>query len=197
MKIVIIGGTGVLGSAVSSLLSANNDVISVGNSKGRLQCDFRSKDSLHALFSSIDSIDALIVTAGTVCFLPLEDLCIEDFESSLQDKLLGQINAVLVGREYLNPKGSFTLTSGIAASRSFLHATTASIANSGVERFVEVAALELSQRINCVSPTLLCESAKKYGHLFPGLTPLPAAEAARAYQESVEGDDTGKVFHAF
>jgi hypothetical protein len=49
-------------------------------------------------------------------------------------------------------------------------------------------------RINAVSPTLLTESAEAYGSVFPGFETVPAARVALAYQRSVEGAQTGKVF---
>jgi NAD(P)-dependent dehydrogenase (short-subunit alcohol dehydrogenase family) len=68
--------------------------------------------------------------------------------------------------------------------------------NAALNGFVTGAAVELQRglRINAVSPTLLTESAEAYGSVFPGFETVPAARVALAYQRSVEGAQTGKVF---
>jgi hypothetical protein len=61
---------------------------------------------------------------------------------------------------------------------------------------VRAAAIELARglRINAVSPTYLTESADAYGPFFPGYESVPAAKAAKAYQRSVEGPQTGRIY---
>ena len=49
-------------------------------------------------------------------------------------------------------------------------------------------------RINAVSPTILTESVGVYGPFFPGFDTVPAERAARGYQRSVEGAQTGRVY---
>lgn len=180
-----------------SLLSPDHEVVAVGNSSGQFQCDLESKDSLHALFSSIKEIDAVVVAAGSAIFVPLEELQPEEMEATVRSKLMGQINTVLIGREYVNPKGSFTLTSGIIAAQPFRQSSAAAVANCGIEGFVRTAALELPQRINCVSPTLLEESYPKLGHFFPDLTPIPSNKVALAYEESITSSETGQIYQAW
>ena len=68
--------------------------------------------------------------------------------------------------------------------------------NAALEAFAAAAAIELPRgiRINTVSPTLLTESVAAYGALFPGFETVSAERAARAYQRSVEGPQTGRVY---
>lgn len=119
----------------------------------------------------------------------------EQFNSGLQDKLLGQVRLALLGQRWLRDGGSITLTSGIVATEPIRHGANASAVNAGLNGFVAGAAVELARglRINVVSPTLLTESAQAYGAVFPGFETVPAARVALAYQRSIEGVQTGKV----
>ena len=70
-------------------------------------------------------------------------------------------------------------------------------AKGGVEALVRSAAATYAGqglRINAVSPTVLTESMGAYGPFFPGFEPVPAARVALAYQRSVEGAQTGRVY---
>ena len=68
--------------------------------------------------------------------------------------------------------------------------------NAAIEGFAAAAAIELPRglRINAISPTVLTESMGSYGPFFPGFEPVPAARVALAYQRSVEGAQTGRVY---
>jgi hypothetical protein len=67
--------------------------------------------------------------------------------------------------------------------------------NAALEGFVRAAATELpGRRINVVSPTVLTESWDVFASYFPGFESVPAARVALAYQRSVEGVQTGRVY---
>ena len=68
--------------------------------------------------------------------------------------------------------------------------------NAAIEGFAAAAAIELPRglRINAISPTVLTESMGSYGPFFPGFEPVPAERVALAYQRSVEGAQTGRVY---
>ena len=44
------------------------------------------------------NFDALICAAGSVNFVPLATMTEQDFELGLRDKLMGQVNLLLIGR---------------------------------------------------------------------------------------------------
>ena len=46
--------------------------------------------------------DAIVCTAGSVHFGPWAELTPEKFDIGLRDKLMGQVNVVLAGQEFLN-----------------------------------------------------------------------------------------------
>jgi NAD(P)-dependent dehydrogenase (short-subunit alcohol dehydrogenase family) len=70
---------------------------------------------------------------------------------------MGQINLVLVGQHYINPKGSFTLIAGALTNDPQRNFANAAAANGAIEAFVRAAAIELDHgiRINAVSPTVI------------------------------------------
>ncbi|MGV9775457.1 hypothetical protein [Streptosporangium sp. NPDC003464] len=90
--------------------------------------------------------------------------------------------------------GSFTLITGVLARDALRTGTVASLADGAVESFVRAAAIELTQRVNAVSPTVFTESIDAYGDLFAGFEPVPVRRAANAYVRSIEGHQTGQVY---
>lgn len=50
MKIIIIGGTGTIGTAVTKLLQDQHEVIRVGASQGDLQVDMTDYESIEAMY---------------------------------------------------------------------------------------------------------------------------------------------------
>jgi NAD(P)-dependent dehydrogenase (short-subunit alcohol dehydrogenase family) len=195
-KVVVIGATGTLGSAVTGLLKERHEVIEVGATRGRYQVDSTDPKSVAKLFAEIGKVDAVVTTTGKLHFGPLTDTTAEQFWTGLRDKLMGQINVVLAAQHYLNDGGSFTLTSGIIADEPIRLGTNATTVNLALEGFVRGAAIELPRgiRINLVSPTVLEESMGAYGDFFRGFEPVSAKRAALAYVKSVEGAQTGRVY---
>ncbi|CAJ1835478.1 short chain dehydrogenase [Aeromonas salmonicida] len=193
MKIVIVGASGTVGSAVSELLAKDHQVIRVGHSRGDATVDMRDPASIKALFALVGQFDALVVASGSVAFNGLTEMTDEQWQVGLQSKLMGQINLTI---PYLNDKGSITLISGILSEEPINWGVSATTINGAIEHFVKAAACELPKglRINVVSPTVLTESMDKYADFFPGFVPVPAAKVALAYQKSVLGVQTGQVF---
>jgi len=107
--------------------------------------------------------------------------------------LMGQVNIVRAGAGVVGDGGSFTLTSGILATRPTPGGAAISMVNAGVDAFARAAALELPRgiRINVVSPPWVSETLVAMGRDPSG--GLPAADVARSYVESVEGKQTGGV----
>ena len=54
--------------------------------------------------------------AGKAYFGAFAHLTENEVMIGLKDKLVGQINLVLIGRDYVNDEGSFTLTSGVVGA---------------------------------------------------------------------------------
>ncbi|HDX8596114.1 TPA: short chain dehydrogenase [Aeromonas dhakensis] len=196
MKIVIVGASGTIGSAVSDLLAKDHQVIRVGYSQGDARVDMRDPASIRGLFAKLGQFDALVVASGSAAFNALTEMTDEQWQLGIQSKLMGQINLTRAAIPHLNDKGSITLISGILSEEPINWGASVTTINGAVEHFVKAAACELPRglRINVVSPTVLEESMDKYASFFPGFVPVPAARVAQAYQKSVLGVQTGQVF---
>jgi NAD(P)-dependent dehydrogenase (short-subunit alcohol dehydrogenase family) len=196
MKILLIGANGTVGSAVKAELGPRHEVISIGRTRGDFQVDISDSASIRSLFEQTGQFDALICAAGSVNFVPLGDMSASDFELGLRDKLMGQVNLLLIGREYANDGASFTFTSGILNRDPIRTGASAALVNGALDAFVKAAAIELPRglRINAVSPTVLLEAMDSYAPYFRGYKPAPGAEVALAYAKSVEGLQTGQTF---
>lgn len=197
MKIIIVGGTGTIGKAVAQELTQRHTVITVGHSSGDFQVDIKDSKSIDALYKAIGSFDALVAATGEVHFGPLTEFTKEQYQVGLDSKLMGQINLVLTGLRYINNGGSFTLTSGILSHDPIRFGSSAAMVNGAIDSFVKSAAIEMSDnlRINAVSPSILSESIDSYGPYFRGFEPTPASRVALAYSKSVEGAQTGMIYH--
>jgi len=196
MKIVVVGATGTVGKAVVAALQGRHEIIRVGSKSGDLQVDIKDSKSIRALFEKTGKFDALVCTAGKVHFGDFAKLTETEMLNSLKDKFLGQVNLVLIGRNFINDNGSFTLISGVLSHDPIRLGACASAVNGAVDAFVKCAAIELPRglRINSISPGLLEESLGHYGPYFPGHETVSGARVGRAYVKSVEGHLTGQVF---
>ena len=199
MKIVIIGASGTIGTAVAAQLAQRHEIIEVGSRSGTHQADMGDIAQVRALFKRLGKVDAVVVTAGKLHFGPLAEFTPEQFRLGLDSKLMGQVNVALVAQEYLNDGGSITLTSGIVAEQPIRFGAAASMTNAAVEGFVRGAAIELARgvRINVVSPTVLAESLDAYGPFFYGFEAAAASRVALAYSRSVEGAQTGQIYRVW
>ncbi|HZT20198.1 MAG TPA: short chain dehydrogenase [Dongiaceae bacterium] len=197
MKIVVVGATGTVGQAVAAALGERHEIVRVGKSRGDLQVDITDSASIRRLFDRIGAFDALVSTAGKVHFGDFARMTEKEMSIGLKDKLMGQVNLVLIGRDHIADGGSFTLTSGILSHDPIRDGAAASLVNGAIDAFVRAAAIELPRglRINAVSPGLLDESAAALGDYFRGHETVPGKRVARAYVKSVEGRLTGQVFH--
>jgi NAD(P)-dependent dehydrogenase (short-subunit alcohol dehydrogenase family) len=197
MKILLIGANGTIGSAIAKELAPRHEIISVGRSSGDFQVDISDSASIRKLFEQVGTFDALVCAAGNVNFVPLAAMTEKDFALGLQDKLMGQVNLLLIGREFANDGASFTFTTGITSHDPIHTGASASMVNAAIDGFVRAAAIELPRglRVNSVSPNVLQESMGAYAAYFRGFKPVPAAEVALAYAKSVEGLQTGQTYH--
>ncbi|WP_424936783.1 MULTISPECIES: short chain dehydrogenase [Bacteria] len=193
-RILVIGASGLIGSAVADALEAAGDeVVRASRSSGE-HVDVLAPPSVDALFSRIGIVDAVVAAVGSVPFKPFAELTADDYRAGFDDKVLGQLGIVAAGTPYVTDGGSFTLTSGILADRPIPTGAAASVANGAVNAYVLAASPYLPRgiRINAVSPNVLSE-ATAYHPSFPGFTPVPAADVVRAYLRVIDGDESGTV----
>jgi NAD(P)-dependent dehydrogenase (short-subunit alcohol dehydrogenase family) len=193
MRVILIGASGTIGSAVARALAPSHAVLTASRSGGQLKVDMSDPASIEAMFRQAGAFDALVSAAGSARFGPLAELKDDDFLFSLQNKLMGQVNLVRIGLRYINDNGSFTLTSGVLARQPMPGSCAISMVNAGLEGFVRAAQLEVGRgiRVNVVSPIWVSETLQKLGR--DPSAGLSAELTARAYLASVDGSMRGEV----
>ncbi|MDC0534755.1 short chain dehydrogenase [Francisellaceae bacterium] len=198
MRVLVIGGTGLIGAEVVKELGDRHEVITAGLNNGDIKVDIQSKESINNMFEQIGNIDAVVSTTGKVVFKSMESLSEEDHMVGINNKLMGQINLSKISQDYLNDNGSITLTSGILNIEPIFQGVSAAMVNGAIDGFVTGASIEMPRgiRINVVSPTVVKEAMGKYASYFRGYKPVTVADVALAYSKSVEGRMTGKVIKA-
>jgi NAD(P)-dependent dehydrogenase (short-subunit alcohol dehydrogenase family) len=197
-KVLLVGASGTLGRAVHAELARRHEVLTASRN-GKLKVDITDSTSIHRLFKKTGNVDAIVCAAGKVHFGALAEMTEELYAIGLRDKLMGQVNLALIGRDYLNDGGSITLITGILAEQPIRLGSSASMVNGAIEAFVRAAAVELPRglRINAVSPNVFAESMPGYAPYFRGFEAIPVARAALAFSRSVEGAQTGQVYKVF
>lgn len=196
MKILLIGATGTLGTAVhKALADRGHEVLAVGRSGGDLRYDITDPTQVASLYDRAGRVDAVVSAAGDVPYKPVTEMTPEDYLAAFQGKVLNQIDLVRQGIPRIAERGSFTLITGVLAREPIPTGSAASMANGALEAFVRAAAIEIApQRINAVSPTVFTESLADYGNYFPGIASVDLADVTRAYIRSVEGAQTGQIY---
>jgi NAD(P)-dependent dehydrogenase (short-subunit alcohol dehydrogenase family) len=197
MRVLLVGATGTIGSAVAAALSPHHEVIPVAYSKGANRVDLADPASIREMYRKLGRVDAVICAAGVAKFGPLQSLTDADFSISLSNKLMGQVNLVRLGFDYVTNGGSFTLTSGMLSQRPMVGSAAISMVNAGIEGFVRAAALEAPRliRVNVVSPGWVTETLEALE--MDTLEGTRAETVAHAYAQALDVSGTGKVIEAF
>ncbi|NAS11100.1 short chain dehydrogenase [Poritiphilus flavus] len=199
MKIVVVGGNGTIGQKVVNHFRKDNEVLVAGRSSAPVSVDLADSKSIAALFEEIGKVNAIICTAGEAKWAPFTELSEEDFYIGLRSKLMGQVNLVRIGLDYLEPSGSITLTTGILADDPVPMTTSAAMVNGALHSFVKALALELENkhRVNVVSSGLVEDAVEKYADYFPGHHPIPMEKMLRGYIRSVMGKGNGEIIRIY
>ena len=193
LRVLVVGASGTIGSAIVRALGSEHEVLEASRSKSKITVDLTSVESIRAMYRVAGPLDAVACAAGDARFKPFAELTDEDFEFSIKNKLMGQVNLVRLGLPQVRPGGSFTLTSGILASKPMKGSGAVSLVNAALEGFIRAAALEAPRgvRVNAVSPPWVTETLEALG--MDKSQGLPAAVVARAYLASITGSQTGAV----
>lgn len=196
MRILLVGATGTLGGAIDAELGKRHDVIKASRTRADVLVDVTDRASIAAMYKQVGKVDAVVSAVGEAHFGPLVKTTYEEFMIGVKSKLMGQVDLVLQGFDYVTDGGSFTLTSGITERDPVRGLTNSATVNAALGGFVLGASIEMprGQRINVVSAGLFAEAADKYGSYFPGHIPVPVAVVAVAFAKSVEGGITGQRF---
>lgn len=193
MRVIVVGGAGTIGAAVVAALRPRHEVTTAGRTRGDLRVDIDDPESIRAFYRAAGRFDALVSAAGEAAWAPLGALTDADFALSVRSKLMGQVNLVRHGMEHVSDGGSFTITSGVLATKPTPGSAAVSMVNAGLNGFGRAAALDMPRRIrvNVVSPPWVAETLERMGR--DPSEGLPASAVARAYVRSVEREDNGVV----
>jgi len=199
MKILIIGGTGTVGKRIYESLSKNHQIIIAGRQSGHVQVDISDLSSIEQLFKKVGTVDAIVSTAGEAKWDEFDNLNESDFYAGIKSKLMGQINLVRVGKNYLSNNGSITLTTGILADDPVKMTTIAAMVNGGIHSFVKAIALETNDkfRVNVVSAEVVEDAYEKYKDYFPGHSPVSMDKVVDAYRNSIESNANGEIIRIY
>jgi NAD(P)-dependent dehydrogenase (short-subunit alcohol dehydrogenase family) len=198
MKMIIVGASGTMGKHLTAAFKKEHEVITAASEGCDVQVDITSTASIENMYKQVGAFDALISTAGPTYVGPWKKLTDKEFRQGVEGKMMGQINLVLIGQHYINPKGSFTLITGALSHDPQKNFANASAANGAVEGFVRAAAIELENgiRINAVSPTVI-ENSPQYFPFFPGDIPVTMQQLEFGFRKSVFGANTGQVIKPY
>lgn len=197
MRVLHVGATGLIGEAVAHAIeAAGHAVVRVGRSTGELTVDLSDPDSIEALYGAAGPVDAVVCTAGVARFGSIEELDDGAYESSIGNKLMGQVNLLRSGMGRVAEGGSFVLTTGTLTTKPGPGTVAVAMVGGGVEAFARAAAIDLEgrYRVNVVSPGWVAESRQAMG-----LDPEPgiwASDLAAYYVRFLSNDATGEIAEA-
>lgn len=199
MKILIVGGNGTIGKRVTDHLRPEHEIIIAGRTSGDVGVDISKSDSIQEMFESVGLVDAILCIAGEAKWADFKDLTEEDYYIGLRSKLMGQVNMVRIGRSYLHPNGSITLSTGILADDPVVKTTSAAMVNGGIHSFVQAVALEIENgiRVNAVALGVVEDAYEKYKVFFPGHNPVPTNKVINAYLRSIFGKGNGEIIRIY
>jgi NAD(P)-dependent dehydrogenase (short-subunit alcohol dehydrogenase family) len=191
MKILVIGASGTIGAAIVRALRPRHEVIEASR-KGPHKADIKDARTITNLLTTTRP-EAVISAAGGAAWKPLAELTDADFESSLHDKLMGQVNVIRAALAHLPERGSVVVTSGVLAMQPMPNSGAVSLVNAGLEGFVRAAALEAPRgiRVNVVSPPWVSETLAAMGG--DPKHGMPADTVAKAYVAAIEGAMKGET----
>lgn len=192
-KVLVIGASGLIGSHVVQAFKGTAEVIEASFGSDTMPVDITDRESLVTLLRAVGLVDAIICTAGVVRFAPWASDEDASWTHGLANKLMGQINVVRLGSDFIRPGGSITLTTGVLAQYPMPGSSIVTTVNAALEAFVRAAAVELPAtiRVNAVSPGWVTETMVAMGmDPAPG---LPAAEVAQHFVVQANSGKTGTV----
>ena len=199
MKILIVGGNGTIGKKVSKHFSKKHEVIIAGRNSGDITVDIADSESIKSMFEKIGKVDAVVCAAGEAKWAEFASMTEEDFYVGLKSKLMGQVNLVRIGKDYVNLGGSFTLSTGILADHPVALTTSAAMVGGAIHSFVKAVSLELDNniRINVVSSGLVEDAVDIYEDYFPGHNPIPMTKVVNGFVKSVQGSGNGEIIRMY
>jgi NAD(P)-dependent dehydrogenase (short-subunit alcohol dehydrogenase family) len=169
--VVILGGSSGMGLATAKAAEAEGArVVITGRSPERLQAvrgvlgdkvrtvalDIGDEIGTRALFSQLDTVDHVFITAGTLLFDPKLAMDVNSSRPALDTRFWGAFNAAKFAAAKMSTGGSITFMSGTAAIRPIRGASVTTASCGAVEAFARSLAVDLAPiRVNTIQPGLI------------------------------------------
>ncbi len=169
-KALVIGGSSGIGFAIAeSLLKEGAEVIIVGRKRATLEksaeqldgkvrfieADISEEPHVCKLFSSIESLDILVMSASVPAAGKISDLSNEFIEKVFQIKFFGALWAIKYAVPKMMRGGNIVMMSGIWGHRPPIGFAVGASVNGAVEGLTRALAIELADkgiRVNCICP---------------------------------------------
>jgi 3-oxoacyl-[acyl-carrier protein] reductase len=175
--VIIVGGSGGIGSAVARRLCARNyrvilaarnadclHSVAAGMDAESIPLDARDSAAVDAMMKSVNEehgrIDGLVNCAGSILLKPAHLLSDQEFADTLAVNLTTSFNLVRAAARLMMRQeggGSVVLCSSAAARRGLVNHEAIAAAKAGVEGLALAAAASYARykvRVNCVAPGL-------------------------------------------
>ncbi|MFF5720528.1 short chain dehydrogenase [Streptomyces buecherae] len=194
MKVLVVGATGTIGSAVVEALEPSHEVVRASRG-GPVRVDLEVPASLDLLFDEVSGLDAVVCCAASGPLVDLGTVTDEAVADGVRGKLLGQVALARRAVRHLRDGGSITLTGGTFGT-PLAGGSLGALVNAGLEGFVRNTAAELPRglRINLISPGWIRETLEGLGR--DGADGTPVARVAEAYVTAVESAVRGQVWRS-
>lgn len=160
-KIVVIGGSKGIGSAIVKSLVDSNQVINISRSVPLLShknlthfsCDILSDE-----LPNIEQIDTLIYCPGSINLKPISRLSLDDFRTDFEINVVAAVKAIQHFLPALKKgtNSSILLFSTVAAKLGMPFHASVAAAKAGVEGLTKSLGAELAPtiRVNAIAPTV-------------------------------------------
>jgi len=195
MRVVVIGATGLIGEAVTELLTDKGHEVVRASRHTQPGLNMEDPASIEAFYKTLGEVDAVICAApqgggGMGSLTGFSDEIVDLYTKS---KLLGQVNLVRKGLSNIRPGGVFILTGGMSGFIDLPKSSISGMLNIALDKFVSRVAPELQEgrRIVIVHPAAVREWAIKLG--MDGSRFPSAATVAETYLKALEGTNTGEA----
>jgi len=170
--VVIIGGSSGIGLAAAKILLRDKFKVtisgrdsqrlasagkSLGGEAGTVAVDATNPTAVAGLFSSLGSLDHLVLAFGSnKGFGPFATIGLDSVQLSFSEKVFPHFACAQAAYKYLNPKGSITFLSAVSAFGAMPGAAGIGGANAAIAAFVPTLARELKPlRVNAVAPGVI------------------------------------------
>jgi NAD(P)-dependent dehydrogenase (short-subunit alcohol dehydrogenase family) len=115
--------------------------------------DIADEADVVRMLDAAGEFDHLVATAVDAAYQPITELALDEAQRVLRSKLVGALLLSKHAGRRINPSGSLTFTSGIAAYRPSPGGAVVAAVNGALDSLARALAIELAPvRVNVVSP---------------------------------------------